>query len=68
MMTKFDFEVERLAKEQKSAREEKLNAELLRLLSTRTKEQTLAALYESLTFVAGISDVIATERAKTLVF
>ncbi len=67
-MTKFDFELEKLAREAKVAREEKINAELLYLLSSRTKEETVAALYEGLTFIAGVSDIIATERAKTLVF
>ena len=67
-MTKFEVEAEKLAWVRQTAREEKMNEELLLLVSTRTKEQALTALYESLTFISGISDIIATERAKTLVF
>jgi hypothetical protein len=67
-MTKFEFEVEKLAREARAAREERINAELLYLLSARTKEETLAALYEGLTFVSGIGDVVKTDGVKTLVF
>ena len=67
-MTKFDVYVERLQEKRKVEREAAINAELLRSLKTRTKGEVITALYENLTFVLGASDLLTTERAKTLVF
>ena len=67
-MTKFDCYVERLEEKRREEREAGVNAELLRSLKTRTKQETVAALYENLTFIVGTSDLLATDRVKTLVF
>ena len=67
-MTKFDFYVERLEDKRRAEREEALNVELLRLLETRTKGETLADLYKSLIFIVGTADILTADHAKTLVF
>ena len=67
-MTKFDCYVERLEEKRRSQKEAAVNAELLRSLTTRTKQETVALLYENLTFIVGTSDLLAVEHAKTLVF
>ena len=67
-MTKFDVYVERLGQQRKREREAAINAELLHSLKTKTKGEVITALYENLTFVVGASDILTTERAKTLVF
>ena len=68
MMTKFDCYVERLEEKRRTERERAINDELLRSLKARTKQEAVAALYENLTFIVGTSDLIATDRVKTLVF
>ncbi len=68
MMTKFDWYVERLEEKRRAEKEAAINAELLRSLKARTKGETVAALYENLTFIVGTSDLLATDRVKTLVF
>ena len=68
MMTKFDCYVERLEEKRCKERERAINDELLRSLKARTKQEAVAALYENLTFIVGTSDLIATDRVKTLVF
>lgn len=68
MMTKFDCYVERLEEQRRAEREAAINAELLRSIKMRTKQETVAALYENLTFIVGTSDLLATDRVKTLVF
>ncbi len=68
MMTKFDCYVERLETQRREQKEAAFNAELLRSLKTRTKGDVVAMLYENLTFVIGSADLLAAERAKTLVF
>ena len=68
MMTKFDCYVERLEEKRRKERERAINDELLRSLKARTKQEAVAALYENLTFIVGTSDLIATDRVKTLVF
>lgn len=68
MMTKFDCYVERLEEKRRAEKENAYNAELLRSLTTRTKQETVALLYENLTFIVGSADLLTAERAKTLVF
>ena len=67
-MTKFDCYVERLEEKRRAEKENAYNAELLRSLTTRTKQETVALLYENLTFIVGSADLLTAERAKTLVF
>ena len=67
-MTKFDVYVEWLGQQRKREKEAAINAELLHSLKTRTKGEVISALYENLTFVVGVSDLLTTERVKTLVF
>ena len=68
MMTKFDCYVERLEEKRRAEKENAYNAELLRSLTTRTKQETVALLYENLTFIVGSADLLTAEHAKTLVF
>lgn len=68
MMTRFDYYVERLEEKRRAEKEAEINAELLRLLTTRTKAETVAALYENLTFIVGSADLFTAEHVKTLVF
>lgn len=67
-MTKFDLYVEKLEMQRREEREAALNAELLCSLHTRTKEETLDELFENLTFIVGVSDVLTVNTPKTLVF
>ena len=67
-MTKFDGYVERLEEQRKVAKEEKMNEWFLRSLQTRTKEDVIKELSENLTFIIGVSSVVAVERVKTPVF
>lgn len=67
--TKFDNYLERMETRRKERSEEMLDYELLTSLRTRTKEEVLAQLYESLTFIAGVSKVLCAQKTeKTLVF
>ena len=68
MMTRFDCYVERLEEKRRAEKEAEINAELLRSLTTRTKAETVALLYENLTFIVGSADLLTVEHAKTLVF
>lgn len=67
-MTKFDGYMERLEEQRKVAKEEKMNEWFLRSLQTRTKEDVIKELSENLTFIIGVSSVVAVERVKTPVF
>lgn len=67
-MTKFDCYVERLEEKRRAEQEAETNAELLRLLTTRTKAEAVATLYENLTFIVGSADLLTAEQVKTLVF
>ncbi|MBO5239811.1 MAG: hypothetical protein J6B56_00115 [Clostridia bacterium] len=67
-MTKFDCYVERLEAKRREEKENAYNAELLYSLKTRTKAAAVSMLYENLTFIVGTADLLATDRAKTLVF
>ena len=67
-MTRFDCYVERLEEKRRAEKEAEINAELLRSLTTRTKAETVALLYENLTFIVGSADLLTVEHAKTLVF
>lgn len=68
MMTRFDCYVERLEEKRRAEKEAEINAELLRSLTTRTKQEAVALLYENLTFIVGSADLLTVEHAKTLVF
>ena len=67
-MTKFDCYVERLEEKRRAEKEAAVNAELLHSLTTRTKAEAVATLYENLTFIVGSADLLTGEQAKTLVF
>ncbi len=67
-MTKFDFYVEKLEQQRREERETAVNAELWGALHTKTKEEVVAELFENLTFIVGISDVLTVNTPKTLVF
>ena len=67
-MTRFDCYVERLEEKRRAEKEAEINAELLRSLTTRTKQEAVALLYENLTFIVGSADLLTVEHAKTLVF
>ena len=68
MMTRFDCYVERLEEKRRAEKEAEINAELLRSLTTRTKQEAVALLYENLTFIVGSADLLTVDHAKTLVF
>ncbi len=67
-MTKFDGYIEMLEEKRKLAKEAEVDSWLMQSLRTRTKEEVLKELSDNLTFVLGVSTLVATERAKTLVF
>ena len=67
-MTKFDCYLEKMEAQRKAEKENAYNAELARSLSLRTKRESLACLYENLTFIVGSSDILTANSAKTLVF
>ena len=67
-MTKFDGYIERLEEKRKVEKEEKMDEWFLRSLQTRTKEDVIKELSENLTFIIGVSSVVAVERVKTPVF
>ena len=67
-MTKFDGYIERLEEQRKVEKEEKMDEWFLRSLQTRTKEDVIKELSENLTFIIGVSSVVAVERVKTPVF
>ena len=67
----FEERAEKLREERESLRLQKINLTIERGLRERTYEESLFALYSGLTFVGGISDLVARERAeygKELVF
>lgn len=70
-MTNFAFLEERREERRRAEKENAFNAELCRML-TRTKEESVASLYENLTFIVGVSTVLpaqnTAERGKVLVF
>ena len=67
-MTKFDWCLEKLEKRRKAEKENAYNAELLRSLQTRSKQDVVATLYENLTFIVGTTDFATAMNSKTLVF
>ena len=67
-MTKYDCYLEKMEEKRRAEKESAINAELLHSLKTRTKRESVAMLYENLTFVVGAGDLLKGERAKTLVF
>ena len=67
-MTKFDCYLEKLEAERRAEKENAYNEELARLLQTRSKRESLACLYENLTFIVGSADILTVNSSKTLVF
>lgn len=70
-MTNFEILEEKREERRRAERENAMNAELCRMLS-RTKEESVASLYENLTFIVGVSTVLpargGVERGNALVF
>lgn len=67
-MTKFDGYMERVEEKRKLAKEAEVDIWLMQSLRTRTKDEVVKELSDNLTFVLGVSSLMTTERAKTLVF
>lgn len=67
-MTKFDCYLEKMEAKRRMEKESAINAELLHSLQTRSKSESVAMLYENLTFIVGTADLLTADRAKTLVF
>lgn len=67
-MTKFDGYMERVEEKRKLAKEAEVDIWLMQSLRTRTKDEVVKELSDNLTLVLGVSSLMTTERAKTLVF
>ena len=58
MMTKFDGYIERMQEKRKQHREDAINYALLTSLRTKTREEVLQELWQGLTFIAGVSEIL----------